>query len=212
MVNDRQSYQSLGSFHGVAVPRELASSTRFMLFVPIVPAESLSYIRMLGNYKRNASLKNWCFKSSFFVTLNYMTPDQLRLDQQTPNGYVHICAKLIFLAAHKKLTKLKFEALSDLMKLFDYYKVLDFENPVSKKSIFISRICKIAKSKKQKNGEKHNKQPHIRYPSEVKLLLIELMISRQFLFNDADLLTLYNGIIYREVKMINKKTVNQTLH
>ncbi|KAI9487057.1 MAG: hypothetical protein EXX96DRAFT_551685 [Benjaminiella poitrasii] len=130
---------------------------------------------MLRKYKKNASMKKWCFMSSFFSDLNYATPDQIRLYEQTPIRYVYVCSKLLYLAAHDELAADVIEASSDIMDEFDYWKNLGFENLVNKEEI----LSKIKEFKQMKKAKK-------RKLFEAKRLLVELMINRQYLIsNDA---------------------------
>lgn len=57
----------LGAFLGVTIPSFIGEDLYLILLSPSIPADTSSCVRVLRNYKRNASLNEWYFKSSFFL-------------------------------------------------------------------------------------------------------------------------------------------------
>lgn len=70
---------NINAFLGVAAPATLALDGDFLLLAPKNPVEAVRCTRMLRNYKKQASMKEWCFKSSFFTSLGFTTPLPLQL-------------------------------------------------------------------------------------------------------------------------------------
>lgn len=90
-------------FLGVGVPSLLASDGNYILLSPTEAVSSISTTRMLRDYQRSQSLKQWCFKSSSFVEREFHTPAPLSLHENF-DGYVYVASKLIGLFATKNIT------------------------------------------------------------------------------------------------------------
>lgn len=104
---------------------------------------------MLRDYGRKASIYKWCCKSAFSSSMNFETPNQLNLFQETPIGYIHICSKLANLATHHELTEEKTEELSKMVAEFNYRKDLGFNRPAAKEGV-LARLEEMTRAKKNK--------------------------------------------------------------
>lgn len=199
IYNHEQDNESkLGAFLDVSAPRHMAQDSSFILFSPTVAAETLSCIRMLRNYRRKNSSKKWCFKSSLFAAMNFVTPDQFRLNEQEPLGYVSVSSELLHLAVNREPSGSDIEALENKLVLFEYWKDLGFEKLTSKQNI-LERIKTMKKEKKTRSIK----------PSKAKQLLIEIILNRQLNTSNESLMLLYNGIIYSKIKSLNDRRVKQ---
>lgn len=96
-------------------------------FPILFPTETLSCIRALRNYKRNASLKKWCFKSCLFNSLDFSTPDQLKLFESEPCNYISVCSKLLYLAIFNKLNEEEFVGLENNLNNFKFWGTQGFK-------------------------------------------------------------------------------------
>jgi hypothetical protein len=130
--------------------------------------------------------------------MDFVTPNQLKLHEQEPDGYVSVCSKLLHLAAHEELVEAEFSALENTMVRFEYWKSLGFEDMVAKEDV-LEGLEQIKQTKKAKE----------RRPSEAKRLLIEIFLNRQLQISNEFLMILYNGVIYPKVKNINSKRVKK---
>lgn len=110
---NNNSSKPVDAFLGVAVPPSVSQDTGLLWFSPLHSADSSACLRMLRNYKRRDSLKQWCFKSSFFLSKNFSTPGQLKLYKTEPAGYVAICSKLLYFCIYGQLS------LTDMVQLED---------------------------------------------------------------------------------------------
>lgn len=87
----------------VAVPSHISQDTDLLWFAPVNPVESIVCTRMLRKYHRNASLKQWYFKSAFFLEKRFSTHDScncMRRNQTVtyqfvPISYTHLFTESI---------------------------------------------------------------------------------------------------------------------
>ncbi|KAI9356397.1 hypothetical protein BD770DRAFT_390152 [Pilaira anomala] len=195
--HENGSRDKLDAFLGVTIPSFIGKDSNPIFFSPNTPVQTVSCIRMLRNYKKEASLKKLCFKSSFFLDMDFTTPDQLNLyeEKEPNNGFISVCSKLINLAVYYHLNEEEYQGLENLLIKFEYWKSLGFEDAVSKDEM-MSRLD-------------HFKRTIKRGLSISKRLLVELVLTKQLNLNASILMTLYNGLIYPRVKSINKKRVKK---
>lgn len=149
---------------------------------------------MLRNYKRNASLKNWCFKSTVFAQKGFCTPTQLKLYEVESSGYAYICSKLLYLAIHNQLVESDMDLFLNKLIELKFHESLGFDDLPSTE-VALSQLEKIKK-----------KTVAAKLP-KAKALLIKLILERKVTIDNRDLMTLYNEIISVNVKAMNKTSV-----
>lgn len=191
--NNKSKDDKLCTFLGVTVPAFFGDEKFLILFTPSRPTETLSCIRTLRNYKRNASLKKWCFKSCLFNSLNFSTPDQLKLFESEPCNYISVCSKLLYLTIFNKLNEEEFVGLENDLNNFKFWETLGFKENQCKEVVFF-RLEEIKKG----DGKKLSK---------AKILLVEVVLKKDLNLKNSTLMALYNGIICPRVKAINKTRV-----
>lgn len=118
---------TLSAFLGVGVPSPLANNTGLMWFSTYAPVDNVACVRVLRNYRGRDSLKEWCFKSSFFITKKFSTPSQLELYRTESVGYVSMCSKLLHLALYDCLSVAPMKDLKDSLLEIKYYNTLGMD-------------------------------------------------------------------------------------
>lgn len=188
----------LDALLGVTVPAIMAKDDMFILFSPIMAVETEPCIRMLRDYSKNGSLKPWCFKSAVYIEKNFHTPLPLKFYETEPAGYLSICSKLIYLAAHKAISFHEINNLRDMLNNIHYWKDLGFEEKADTEQI----LLKLQDIKKFKDSTS-------RKSSKAKRLLVELLLtySDERLIKSKVFTKLYNGLLYPRVKVVNKQRV-----
>lgn len=184
----------LGAFLGVSAPSRITHDMHFILFSPEFPAETTACLRMLRNYRKKASLNKWCFKSSFFCSMGFVTPNQLQLHEQEPVNYASVCSHLLNLAVNDELVGTDFDELKKSLAKFEFCRSLDFESEAKDEDVL--KKLEAMKTTKNQKGRKLSK---------AKCLLIEVILNHNLQLDEKTLMLLYSGIIYPKVKNINKK-------
>lgn len=149
---------------------------------------------MLHNYKRNASLKNWCIKSTVFAQKGFCTPTQLTLYEVESSGYAYIRSKLLYLAIHNQLAESDMDVLLKKLIELKFYESLGFDDLPSTE-VALNQL------------EKIEKKTVVAKLPKAKALLIRLVLERKVNIDNCDLMTLYNKIISVKVKAMNKTSV-----
>ncbi|KAI8095419.1 hypothetical protein BDF21DRAFT_353063 [Thamnidium elegans] len=190
IYNRTDNNSNLGAFLGVSIPSALAHNTRLILFSPIVPTKSLSCIRMLRNYQKDASLKKWCFKSSFFNSMGFATPNQFKLHRLGRDDFVSACSILLRSIIFKDHDYVDFDVLERHLKTAPYWGTIELLKTANKfdvqKVLEKATFFKLSKPKK---------------------LLISIVLRRPHTVSNSDLMILYNGIISPVVKNENRKSI-----
>ncbi|KAI9273433.1 hypothetical protein EDC94DRAFT_676916, partial [Helicostylum pulchrum] len=140
-----------------------------------------------------AFFKKWCFKSCLFNSLNFSTPDQLKLFESEPCNYISVCSKLLYLTIFNKLNEEEFVGLKNDLNNFKFWETLGFKENQCKEVVFF-RLEEI------KKGDEN-------FFSKAKILLVEVVLKNDLNLKNSALMALYNGIIYSRVKAINKARV-----
>lgn len=148
--------QKVDVFLGVAAPAVMAEDDMFILFSPIKAVETESCIRMLCDYSKNESLKPWCFKSKVYIQKNFHTPLPLKFYETEPFGYLSICSKLIYLAAHKAISFNEINNLRNMLNNIHYWKDLSFEEKAGNEQILL-KLQDIKKKSRIPEVENHRK-------------------------------------------------------
>lgn len=138
---------------------------------------------MLRNYKKNASLKKWCFKSGYFAAKGFTTPDQLELFETRPNGSVSICSEFLFTVVNNRYNEAKASALNDQLIDLKYYELIGFDAPPNNKKITMDQV--------EEMGRKT-----VRYKlSRANILLIRAILEEQVILSNQDFMFLCNKLI-----------------
>lgn len=156
----------MDAFLGVAVPSHISQDTDLLWFAPVNPVESIVCTRMLRNYHRNANLKQWYFKSAFFLEKGFSTPRQLQLYATEPNSYVSVCSRLIHSFIYGEYTKSTAIKLERKLAQFNYYEHIGL-NDVATKEAVLTRLEEIKTKSVSKNL------------SKAKILLIKLILEQE---------------------------------
>lgn len=136
LFNEEHDNKSkLCAFLGVSASRHMAHDSNFILFSPTIAVETLSCARMLKNYGRKASMNKWCFKSLFFGSMNFATPNQFQLSEQEQEDYASVCSELLRLVVNGELSESDMESLENKLVLFEYWKSLGFKKLPLKQNV-----------------------------------------------------------------------------
>lgn len=132
----------------------------------------------------------------FFLNKDFVTPNQLSLHETEDDSYVSVCSELLNTVIFDSVTKDKVTKLNNSLNNFKYWETLGFLKKASKKD-----VLEKLKELRKKRG----------VLSKAKILLVELILTRQLVISDSDLMILYNGIVYPKVKAINNDRCKKIL-